>query len=1190
MKNFTKKLLSILMVVMMLVNLMPTTALAAHTHKGAMCGKQVTTYEKKDSSSHKVITQNEELCSCGQFLGYIDRRETTAAHEFSNYKCTKCGYEKKHTHVDVMCGKSKSWYENITSTKHTYVTANEGLCACGEFVKYVDVKKTTANHTFKNDKCTKCGYKRTHVHQGAACGKAVSWYENITATTHTLYTANENLCSCGTKIGYIDEKRTQQNHSFNGDVCSACGYKREHVHKGVACGQAIRRYVDINSKTHTLYTANENLCSCGAMIGYIDENRVAQNHNFNGDVCSDCGYKREHVHKGVACGSSVWWYEDVNANTHTLYTANENLCSCGAMIGYIDENRVVENHNFLSGDICSGCSYKREHVHQGVMCGKAVSWYQNITETTHTLYTANENLCSCGEMIGYIDEKLTKNEHDFSNDECTKCGYKREHVHQGIACGQAIRRYEDINSKTHTLYTANENLCSCGAMIGYIDENRVAQNHNFSGDICSDCGYQREHVHQGVACGKSVSWYQNITETTHTLYTANENLCSCGEKVGYIDEKLTKSEHAFSNDKCTKCGYEREHVHQGVACGQAIRRYEDINSKTHTLYTANENICSCGEMIGYIDENRVAQNHNFSGDICSDCGYQREHVHKGVACGKAVSWYQNITEMTHTLYTANEELCSCGEKLGYIDEKLTKSEHAFSDDKCTKCGYEREHVHQGVASGKAISRYEDINGSTHTLYIANENICSCGEMIGYIDENRVTKNHNFNGDVCSDCGYKRNHQHKGVACGQAIVRYEDLNANTHTLYTANEEICSCGEMIGYVDVNRVVRPHMFVRDKCTDCGYERSHVHQAVKSGPPRTYYEKVDHNYHKCINVSESHICSCDYVVSEGKKVTSIEEHLFVEGFCIFCKEPEHIHSAVASANKGTRYAYADEEQHVKITVTGGHFCSCGEFMPTEDGNIIYTYENHKFTDKKCTKCGYNSKGYIEVAVDQIIFGDFSDDVNIAGTGGQILVGELPIIGFVADVRDLLGSKSLTDLLINAVAFLPFGGFFKYSDEVGVTVKNADKIKYTDEIAGAGNKVDDFIEHAAKINLRDGEKAAESFRDIARASDSTSDAYKNFDAFKKAHGPAGEGMEWHHIVEQSQINKSGFDSSMINNGNNMIPIDEATHRKISGYYSRKVPGTDMSFRDWLAYNDVPFEQQQEIGIKILELYGIKVK
>ena len=34
----------------------------------------------------------------------------------------------------------------------------------------------------------------------------------------------------------------------------------------------------------------------------------------------------------------------------------------------------------------------------------------------------------------------------------------------------------------------------------------------------------------------------------------------------------------------------------------------------------------------------------------------------------------------------------------------------------------------------------------------------------------------------------------------------------------------------------------------------------------------------------------------------------------------------------------------------------------------------------------------------------------------------------------------------------------------------------------------------------------------------------------KKKLGSPGEGNVWHHIVEQSQINKSGFTSNQINN------------------------------------------------------------
>ncbi len=47
----------------------------------------------------------------------------------------------------------------------------------------------------------------------------------------------------------------------------------------------------------------------------------------------------------------------------------------------------------------------------------------------------------------------------------------------------------------------------------------------------------------------------------------------------------------------------------------------------------------------------------------------------------------------------------------------------------------------------------------------------------------------------------------------------------------------------------------------------------------------------------------------------------------------------------------------------------------------------------------------------------------------------------------------------------------------------------------------------------------------------------------------------WHHIVEQSQIKKSGFRPEEIHNVNNVIAIDHAVHMKITGYYNPKDQG-----------------------------------
>lgn len=67
---------------------------------------------------------------------------------------------------------------------------------------------------------------------------------------------------------------------------------------------------------------------------------------------------------------------------------------------------------------------------------------------------------------------------------------------------------------------------------------------------------------------------------------------------------------------------------------------------------------------------------------------------------------------------------------------------------------------------------------------------------------------------------------------------------------------------------------------------------------------------------------------------------------------------------------------------------------------------------------------------------------------------------------------------------------------------------------------------------------------------------YSSFNAFKAAQGNAGLGMEWHHIVEQSQTHKSGFMPEDIHSTENIISIDAATHRKISAYYSSIQPFT----------------------------------
>lgn len=106
------------------------------------------------------------------------------------------------------------------------------------------------------------------------------------------------------------------------------------------------------------------------------------------------------------------------------------------------------------------------------------------------------------------------------------------------------------------------------------------------------------------------------------------------------------------------------------------------------------------------------------------------------------------------------------------------------------------------------------------------------------------------------------------------------------------------------------------------------------------------------------------------------------------------------------------------------------------------------------------------------------------------------------------------------------------------------------------------------------------------RSGTSQGKGFASFEKLKKYLGSAGQGNDWHHIVEQSQIQRSGFTPQMIHNTNNIVPVNRNIHHKISGYYSSKLSFTNgLTVRDWLAGQS--FEAQYNFGIGVyLEILG----
>ena len=126
--------------------------------------------------------------------------------------------------------------------------------------------------------------------------------------------------------------------------------------------------------------------------------------------------------------------------------------------------------------------------------------------------------------------------------------------------------------------------------------------------------------------------------------------------------------------------------------------------------------------------------------------------------------------------------------------------------------------------------------------------------------------------------------------------------------------------------------------------------------------------------------------------------------------------------------------------------------------------------------------------------------------------------------------------------------------------------------------------------NLSSGE-TGNTQSDILRSNTSAdieTKGFKSYNAFKKEYGSAGEGMEWHHIVEQKKMNIDRFGAEKIHNIDNIVPIPREIHRQISSHYSSIQPfSNNMRVRDWL--NTKSFVDQYKFGLKTLNKFGILV-
>jgi hypothetical protein len=147
--------------------------------------------------------------------------------------------------------------------------------------------------------------------------------------------------------------------------------------------------------------------------------------------------------------------------------------------------------------------------------------------------------------------------------------------------------------------------------------------------------------------------------------------------------------------------------------------------------------------------------------------------------------------------------------------------------------------------------------------------------------------------------------------------------------------------------------------------------------------------------------------------------------------------------------------------------------------------------------------------------------------------------------------------------------------DEVGQMVVQAQELEIETEAAL------DFAQHGAHL-----------LEELMMAPDG--EAFSSYDAFIKSgtedtlakrFGPAGDGYQYHHIVEEG-VNDGIIPAGQLQNTDNIIRIPTLLHEEISAVYGRAAPDAPtMSLRQWL--KGQPYQTQYDWGLKIMRELGI---
>ncbi len=141
---------------------------------------------------------------------------------------------------------------------------------------------------------------------------------------------------------------------------------------------------------------------------------------------------------------------------------------------------------------------------------------------------------------------------------------------------------------------------------------------------------------------------------------------------------------------------------------------------------------------------------------------------------------------------------------------------------------------------------------------------------------------------------------------------------------------------------------------------------------------------------------------------------------------------------------------------------CDCTFEIVDEQGNSVVS------NDERAEKEKDDKLGYLNTSLKQIVLGNYTDDVTLLGTIGQMILGLIGV-DLPADIRDLFydvtnwenTKEHIFQTALDSIALVPLVGGIKYADEAAELIQTA--AKHGDEAADAVKAVKRTSKEVAK-------------------------------------------------------------------------------------------------------------------------------